>query len=60
MALVEMPEFTERAEKFLSAAQRQQLLWRIAANPEAGEVMPGTSGVRKSSLGGGVSADAYE
>lgn len=35
MALVEMPEFAERAEKFLSAAQRQQLLWWIAAYPDA-------------------------
>ena len=47
MSLVEMPEFTEEAEKSLSDEQCYELLTHIAENPECGDVMPGTGGVRK-------------
>jgi len=47
MSLVEMPEFTESAEKLLSEEQCYELLTHIAQNPECGDVMPGTGGVRK-------------
>jgi hypothetical protein len=47
MSLVEMLEFTEQAEKFLSEEQCYELLTHIAENPACGVVMPGTGGVRK-------------
>jgi hypothetical protein len=47
MSLVEMPEFTERVEELLSEEQCYELLTHIAQNPECGDVMPGTGGVRK-------------
>jgi hypothetical protein len=47
MSLVEMPEFTEQAKKSLSEEQCYELLTHIAVNPECGDVMPGTGGVRK-------------
>jgi hypothetical protein len=47
MTLVEMPEFTENAGKSFSEEQRYELLTYIADNPECGDVMPGTGGVRK-------------
>ena len=47
MTLMEMPEFTERAEDRLPEQYREDLFTHIGENPECGEVIPGTGGVRK-------------
>jgi len=47
IALVEMPEFAEHADKILSEGQRYELLLHIAEDPDCGAVIPGTGGVRK-------------
>jgi len=47
MAIVEMPEFLDRAKAILTEAERTALVAHLGANPEAGQVVPGTGGVRK-------------
>jgi hypothetical protein len=44
---MEMSEFTERAEKLLPESSRQDLYTYLGKNPECGEMIPGTGGVRK-------------
>ncbi len=45
--VVETQSFLRRAEKFLSKAEREELVLFLAFNPESGDVIEGTGGVRK-------------
>jgi len=45
--VVETPEFLRRVQGLLTAAERTALIDHLAANPDAGDVMPGTGGARK-------------
>ena len=45
--VVETPEFLRRVQGLLTAADRSALINHLAANPDAGDVMPGTGGARK-------------
>ncbi len=47
MTVVETGEFLRRAKPLLSDAQRASLVAFVAANPETGEVIAETGGVRK-------------
>jgi hypothetical protein len=47
MTVVETERFLKDARPLLSDAERAELVAFIAANPEAGEVIPETGGVRK-------------
>jgi len=45
--VAETPMFTQTAERVLGRAGRNDLVAYLAANPEAGDVIPGTGGIRK-------------
>lgn len=45
--IVETPEFIRRVEKLLDDEEREALIGYLAANPTAGDLIPGTGGVRK-------------
>ncbi len=45
--VVETPEFQRRVRGLLTDAEREALIDHLAANPEAGDVMPATGGARK-------------
>ena len=45
--VAETPTFTRQAEKLLSAADKAEVIDFLAQNPEAGDMIPGTGGVRK-------------
>ena len=45
--VAETPTFTRQAEKLFTADEKTAVIDFIAANPEAGDVIPGTGGVRK-------------
>ena len=47
MAVVEMPEFLDRAKTILTEAERAALVAHLGANPDVGQLIPGTDGVRK-------------
>jgi len=47
MTVVETERFLKDAKPLLSDVERAELVAFIAANPEAGEVIPETGGVRK-------------
>lgn len=47
ITIAETPEFVRRAARLLSAEERMALLEYLAANPRAGDLIPGTGGVRK-------------
>lgn len=47
MKVVETAEFLRTAKPLLSESERTDLVAFIGANPEAGEVIPETGGVRK-------------
>ena len=47
ITVVETPEFLRRAKPLLSESERAHLVAFIGANPEAGEIIPETGGVRK-------------
>lgn len=47
MTVAETPLFLRKAEKLLDEEERTALVMAIAQEPEAGEIMPGTGGVRK-------------
>ncbi len=47
MTVVETPTFLREAASILSDSERAELAGAVAANPELGNVMPGTGGVRK-------------
>lgn len=45
--VVETPEFRRRVRHLLGQAEHDALVDYLAANPDAGDVMPGTGGARK-------------
>ena len=45
--VVETPEFRRRIARLLGDDERQALIDHMAANPDAGELMPGSGGARK-------------
>ncbi len=45
--VVETAEFSAQAAKLWSNAEREDFVCWIAANPEAGDVIPGAEGARK-------------
>ncbi len=47
VTVVETPEFIRRTEKLLDEGDREALIAYLAANPTAGDLIPGTGGVRK-------------
>jgi hypothetical protein len=46
-AVVETPGYLKAAEDLFSMEERDQIVARVAANPECGEVIQGTDGFRK-------------
>jgi hypothetical protein len=47
MTVVETREFLRKSKPLMSGAERVELVAFIGANPEAGEMIPETGGVRK-------------
>ena len=47
ITVAETPTFSRQAEKLFSAAEREDLMAFLAAYPMAGDIIPGTGGVRK-------------
>jgi hypothetical protein len=47
MTVVETLEFLKHAARLMSDSEREELVAFVGANPEAGEIIPGTGGVRK-------------
>src|SRR5271165_7059894 len=47
MTVVETAEFLKRAKALISDSERAELVAFVGANPEAGEIIPETGGVRK-------------
>lgn len=47
MTVVETAAFLERAKTILNESERADLIAYLAANPEAGRLIPGTGGARK-------------
>jgi hypothetical protein len=47
MTVVETREFLSRAKPLMSGSERMELVAFVGANPEAGEIIQGTGGVRK-------------
>ncbi len=45
--VVETPTYLRAAKVFYSEAEREEIVLAIAADPEAGDLMPGTGGYRK-------------
>jgi hypothetical protein len=45
--VVETAEFLARSSRLMSDQQRAQVVEMLAREPECGEIMPGTGGVRK-------------
>lgn len=45
--VAETPTFTRQAEKLLDEAERREVIDVLAADPEAGDLIPGTGGIRK-------------
>lgn len=44
---IEAPAFTRRIYDYLSDEEYSRLQWELARTPDAGDVIPGTGGVRK-------------
>jgi hypothetical protein len=47
MTVVETEEFVGHSKAILTEAQRDALVAHLGANPEAGQLVPGTGGVRR-------------
>jgi hypothetical protein len=47
MTVVETGRFLKDAERLMAELERMELISFIAANPESGDLIPGTGGVRK-------------
>jgi len=47
MTVLETGEFLRRAKPLMSDSERAELVAFVGANPEAGEIIPETGGVRK-------------
>ena len=46
-SVIELPRFTVQAERLFSPREREEVIDLLASDPEAGDVVPGTGGVRK-------------
>lgn len=53
ITIAEVPEYIRKAERLLSAAERQDVLSYLAAHPKSGDLIEGTGGVRKLRWGRG-------
>jgi hypothetical protein len=53
MTVVETRQFEQRAAARMSDSEREAFILDIAAHPEAGDIVPGTGGVRKARWGYG-------
>ena len=47
MTVVETPRFLRDAASLLSDSERDEFVAYVAANPEAGDIVPATGGIRK-------------
>ena len=47
ITIVETPEFIADASRVMTDDNREELIAHLAANPSAGDLIPGTGGVRK-------------
>jgi len=47
ITVIETAQFIQKAKQIMTQAEKDDLVDTIARNPEAGEVIPKTSGVRK-------------
>lgn len=47
LTVVETPDFTAAARRLMDETERSSLVLYLALNPEAGDLVPGTGGVRK-------------
>lgn len=47
ITVIEAPEFLDATKKLMAEEEREALLFFLAATPDAGDVIPGTGGVRK-------------
>ena len=47
ITIVETPEFIADASRVMTDENREELIAHLAANPSAGDLIPGTGGVRK-------------
>ena len=47
MTVVETAEFLKKAKALMTDSERETLVAFVGANPEAGEIIPGSGGVRK-------------
>lgn len=47
LTVIETPHYLAKAEKLLTHAQMQEITMLLAANPDLGDMMAGTGGVRK-------------
>ena len=45
--IVELPEFRKKSEKLMTDSERESVINYLAAHPAAGNIMQGTSGIRK-------------
>jgi len=43
----ELPQYIRKAEKLLTEDEREELLLLVASNPEVGDLLVGTGGIRK-------------
>ena len=46
ITVVEAPAFSRRAEKLLSTNEHKEVIDHLAANPDEGDEIPGTGGIR--------------
>ncbi|MDX8386658.1 MAG: type II toxin-antitoxin system RelE/ParE family toxin [Gallionella sp.] len=53
ITIAEVPEYIRRAEKLLTADERQDILSYLALHPKTGELIEGTGGIRKLRWGRG-------
>jgi hypothetical protein len=49
VTVVETPEILARIDKLMTEGEREELIAYLAANPTAGDLIPGTGGVRRPS-----------
>ncbi len=52
ITVVETRQFIRKVESLLDSEERQALIVHVAQNPEAGDIMPRTGGVRKLRVAG--------
>lgn len=52
ITVIETQQFLKKAQSLMDDAERQALIVEIAQNPEAGDIIPRTGGVRKLRVAG--------